>query len=95
MDEKIKNLWNNNKLLFFILLPLVLLFVFRDLVLSLLIGSARRVTGAAKAEDEKLKSESSQIEREADKTKVEADEISKRIENRKEDDISEDWNKKK
>lgn len=95
MDEKIKNLWNNNKILFFILLPLILIFVFRDLILSLLIGSARKVSEGAKKEDEKLKDQALQAEREADKLKTQSDSIEEKIKERTEDDIPEDWHKRK
>ena len=95
MDEKIKNLWANNKLLFFIALPLIILFVFRDLILSLLVGSARKVSAEAKKEEEKLQTEINQADKDAAVARTEADAAGKRVEDRKEDDISEDWNKKK
>lgn len=95
MDEKIKNLWNNNKILFFLLIPIILIVVFRDLILALLFGSARKTVEQAKAEDAKLTTESNAANLEAEKLKAEADMLAKQIGARKESDIPLDWNKKK
>jgi zona occludens toxin (predicted ATPase) len=95
MDEKIKGLWNSNKILFFLLIPIILIFVFRDLIMSILIGSARKVSENAKKEDEQLKSKADEAERQSELEKQKADLIADRIENRKEEDVSEDWHKKK
>lgn len=94
MDEKIKNLWNNNKLLFFLLLPIILIFVFRDLVISILIGSARKTAEEAKREDANLQSQANQADRDADKLKGQVDNLEDDIKKRNENDIGEDWNKK-
>lgn len=99
MDEKIKNLWNNNKLLFWILSPIILLLVlvlvFRDVVMAFLIGSARKTSQEARDASKGLEEKVHQTEMEAAKSQAEADAAKKRIEERKESDISEDWNKKK
>lgn len=98
MDEKLKSLWANNRVLFFILLPLiivvVLVFTFRDLVLALLIGSARKVSDEAKKQDDQLKTQADTAKSQSDVAKAQADQIDKTIQDRKEGDISEDWNKK-
>jgi ABC-type multidrug transport system fused ATPase/permease subunit len=98
MDEKIKNLWNTNKILFWILSPIILLlflgFIFRDVVMAFLVGSARKTSQEARNESEKLESQMHKTEVEAAKSQAEVDAAARRIEERKEADISEDWNKK-
>lgn len=98
MDEKIKSLWNNNRILFFILLPLVIIlflgFVFRDLVLALLIGSARKTSEEAKKNDEELKAKQNAANNQANELKAKSDQIEEKINERKEEEVSEDWHKK-
>ena len=94
MDEKLKELWNTNKLFFFLLLPLAILWFFKDLVFSILAGSARKTSEEARKQDEQLQSQSNQAATDAAKAQAAADAAAKRIADRKEGDVSEDWNKK-
>lgn len=43
MDSWIKDLWNKNKVLFFLLIPLVLLAFFRSTIIGLLIKDSRKI----------------------------------------------------
>ncbi len=95
MDEKIKNLWNNNKILFFILIPLIILYVLKDVIFALLGASARKTTEKAKEEDSKLKDQANQANLEAEKLKSQADSLEEKIDNRTSDDVPEDWHKRK
>src|SRR6185369_955058 len=99
MDEKIKNLWNNYRILFWILFPLialvVLVFTFRDLILALLIGSARKTSEEAKKQDQTLQNQINEQEKQAALEQQKADDAQKRIDGRKDSDISDDWYKKK
>ena len=94
MDEKLKGLWSSNKILFFIALPMILLFMFRNLIFAILVGSARKTAEEAKKEDAKLQAESDQAKLEAAKAQAAADAAAKRIADRKEEDVDEDWHKK-
>jgi hypothetical protein len=94
MDEKIKNLWNNNKILFFLLIPLIALWIFKDVLFSLLASSARKTADEARKEDDKLKAQADELDKQAAITKAEADAAGKRIADRKEEDVDEDWHKK-
>lgn len=98
MDEKLKEYWNNNKILFFlVVVPItlgIILFTLRDFIFALLAGSARKTAEEAKKEDAKLQSVANQAEIDAAKAQAAADAAAKRIADRKEDDIPEDWNKK-
>lgn len=90
MDKWLKGLWNNNKILFFILIPLVILVFFKDLILDLLIGNARKVANEAKKKDEELKNEEDKINNEANRIKTEADRIEDDI---NKTEVDEDWHK--
>lgn len=98
MDQKLKDYWNNNKLMFFlVVIPITLgliLFTLRDLIFAMLAGSARKTAEEARKEDSKLQEVANQAELDAVKSQAEADAAAKRVEDRKEGDISEDWNKK-
>ena len=94
-DAKVKDWWANNKLLFFIALPLILLFVFRDLIFAMLAGSARKTYQDAQKQDSQLKATADQAAMDAAKAQAEADAAGKQVENRTDDDIPEDWNKRK
>lgn len=88
MDEKIKKLWAENKLVFFLLLPLIILFVFRDVVLAILTGSARKISQETAKKDADFKSQQDAANLEADRLRKEADEAGKEKPN-----VGEDWNK--
>lgn len=94
MDEKLKELWNTNKVFFFLLLPLALVFLFRDFLFALLAGSAHKTADEAKQKDADLQTQANAAEVDAAKAQTAADEAAKRIADRKEGDVSEDWNKK-
>ena len=79
---------------FFLLIPLVLIVFFKDLIFSLLVGSARKVTEEAREKDKPLEAEANKLNEEANKLKTEADSIGNNIDDRKENDISVDWHKK-
>lgn len=90
MDTWIKNLWKNNKLLFIIAIPLILIVVLRDVIMNLLIGSARKIANKAKVEDSKLKAEEDRLNAEADKKREEADKLGEKADNVEKD---ENWHK--
>lgn len=94
MDEKLKELWNSNKLFFFLLLPLALVFLFRDFLFALLAGDAHKTADEARKQDAQLQDQSNAAAVDAAKAKAEADAAAQRIADRKEGDVSEDWNKK-
>ena len=99
MDEKLKQYWNSNKLMFFlVVIPIglaIVAFMLRDLIFAMLAGSARKTSEEAKKKDSTLQQTASQAAQDAAKAQAAADAAAKRIADRKEDDISEDWHKKK
>lgn len=99
MNEKLKNLWNSNKILFFIILPLTILFIvgifLRDFVLAWLKGSARDATSEARKTDEELSAKAQAAQSAAIKTKTEADDLQKKIDDRNDEDVPDDWFKNK
>lgn len=98
MDEKLKQYWKSNRLMFFlVVVPITLgliMFTLRDLIFAILAGSARKTAESAKKEDSKLQATADQAELDAAKAQAAADAAAKRVEDRKEDNIPEDWNKK-
>jgi len=92
MESWLNNARSNSKVLFYLLIPLVLIFVFRDLLLSVLIGSARKMADEAKKKDAELKAEEDKLNSEADRLKSEADRIEDEIKKGNDD---EDWHRKK
>lgn len=89
MDDKIKALWANNKILFFLLLPLVLLAIFRNVLISLLVSSGNKIVSDSTAKSDELKTE-------ADKANTQANQIIADADKKSEDKptVTEDWNKK-
>lgn len=99
MDEKLKALWANNKVLFFILLPLTIfalvgLFL-RDAVLSWLKGSVRETAEEAKKQDTQLTAQDQAAKEAAAAAQQQASDAQKRIDDRKETDVPDDWFKNK
>lgn len=89
MDSWIKGLWAKNKIFFILLLPVIILAIFKDILMEYLIGSARKMTREAREKDGKLKSDLDKINAKADEMKRQADELGKED---PEDDP--DWHKK-
>jgi len=90
----VENLWKNHKVWFFLLIPLVLIIFFKDLIFSLLVGSARKVVKETKEKDKPLQTEANKLNNEANKLKTEADSIGDNIENRDGSDVPLDWHRK-
>lgn len=72
MDQWITNLWTKNKILFFILIPVILIFVFKNLIMEYLVGSLRKRVEEAKKQDAKLEKDFDKINDQADKLREEA-----------------------
>jgi len=91
MDNWIKNLWNSNKLLFLLLLPLVFIIFFKDLILEYLIGSARKMSNEAQEKDHVLQTEEEKLNLEAENMRAKAAQLGENANNVGKD---ENWNKK-
>ena len=85
------NLWQKNKVLFFIAIPVILLFVFKDVIIAVLASGAREMSEKARKEDAKLKAEADKLNNEANKLKDDAKRIGDNIGSRTNDDIPDDW----
>ncbi len=92
MDQWIKDLWNKNKLVFILLLPIVLIVFFKDLIFSYLVKSSNDKVDKTKAKDEELKQKAKAANEQADKAKQEADKLEKEI---KDIEGDEDWHRKR
>lgn len=99
MDEKLKALWASNKILFCLGLPLIIIAIIglflRDAVLAWLKGSVREATNEARKEDTQLSAQAQAAQQAAAVSQQAADDAQKRIDDRKESDIPDDWFKNK
>lgn len=87
-------LWQDNKILFFLLLPIILLILFKDIIITLIASGAHKNIDAAAEKDDKLKSDAQKHNVEAEIHKERAKEIENKIKNNNERDIPLDWNKR-
>lgn len=86
-------LWNEKRWVFWLLLPVVILYFCKDLIFKAMASGARKDIRESQKKDEKLQEESRKSEIESAKHEATADAIEERIENREENGISEDWHK--
>lgn len=94
MINKLAGLWETKRWLFWLLLPLTALAVGIKYYLDYLEYKADRDLEEAQNRDDELKAKQDKYNDEANKAKAEADKIEEKIENRKTDDIDDDWHLK-
>lgn len=92
MDDYFKNLWKNNKILFILLIPAIILYFLRDIIIDLLISSSRKISKEARKRDDKLRAEQDRLDDAADAKRKESDKKEEKIKNLPDD---EDWHKRK
>lgn len=85
-----KDLWNNHKVFFVVFGLLVLIVKFREVLINILISSAKKTMEEAKKEDANLSSQENQAKADADALVKKAQE-----EPSKEQPVDADWFKKK
>ena len=90
MDDKIKALWANNKILFFLLIPLIALYFLRNWVISLLVDSGNKIISDTSKKNDELKSHEDAANAQADQIKADADKARNNT-----PVADEDWYKKK
>jgi uncharacterized protein YlxW (UPF0749 family) len=94
MDFAIE-MWNKNKWLFFLLIPVILLFIFKDVIISLVAGNIHNTVKDAEKQDETLKADAEKLNDQANKERDEAQQIQNQVNGRDTSDVNEDWYKKK
>ncbi len=92
MINKLLGLWEKNKVLFCILLPLVIIAFGIKIFLDLNADAGRQDVIKAENKDQELKKEQDRLNNEANKEKAQADQIEDQINNLDED---EGWHKNK
>lgn len=85
----ISTLWDNHRTFLIIFGIAILIFKFREVIIDLLVSSARKTVSEAKEKDSVLKSEQNQANDQADQLRREAEALSK-----DKPKVDEDWNKK-
>lgn len=89
MDEKIKALWQNNKIVFFLLIPLIALWFARNVIINLLVSSGNNIVGDTTAKSDVLKHDETVANTQADQIKADADKAAAT-----KPAVGEDWNNK-
>ena len=97
--EKLAKLWETQKticiILGIILLPITLMIIGTKLYMIYNEFMAKKSLEGAQKKDDTLSAQEDALKKAADSTMSEADKAAKRIEDRKNEEIDMDWNKKK
>jgi cell division protein FtsB len=91
MDEKIQQLWNKNKLYFFLLIIPISIWVFKDILMSLLVSRANKELAAAQKKDEGLSADIAATKAKAEMLEETAKSLDEKAKKIKGDP---DWNEK-
>lgn len=94
MIEKLAGLWENNKILFFILLPITLLAVGFQLYRKYQVMQAKASLEEAEKTHEELDKEKRKALKQAEKAELKARLLAEKRKQRKDSDIPTDWHKK-
>ena len=94
MIEKLASLWETKRWLFWVLFIVTIPAICIKFYLDYLEHKSREDLKDTQREDHKLEEKQKEYESKADKAKNKADKLEEKIENRKEDDIDEDWHLK-
>jgi hypothetical protein len=96
MDLWLENLYSKNKILFWFLLvvglPFIVLFLFRDLILKVIVAKSNEELAKSKVDDASLSEKERVAKSSSEDSKKKSDAIETEIDSLKED---EDWNKKR
>jgi hypothetical protein len=87
--QKLKEVWEKNKLLILIIIPLILLAKFRDLIIDILVSSSKKLVEKTTKDSAELKQEQDAANNEANQIIADAD---KKSENKPK--VDKDWHKK-
>lgn len=91
-SDLIKKLWQEKKWLLILLIPVLLILLFSEVLLSLIKGSADRIVRKATEKDKALEEQINAAKRKADLAKSKADAAKKKRQNIKGD---KNWHKKR
>lgn len=86
---KLKEVWNKNKILFFIIIPLLIIAKFRDVIIQILVASGKKLMEQARKQDGQLRQEANDANNKANSLINQAD---GRDDNKP--PVGEDWHKK-
>jgi len=91
MINKLANLWDTKRWLFWILLPITLIAVGIKYYLEFNAMKSEKEFKEAVERDNKLKAEQDEANKQANNKKNESDKIEEKIKERNEEDIDENW----
>ena len=88
MDQWAKDLWEKNKIVFFLLIPVILLIYFRSFFINLLLSDSRKIATEADQKDNQLSKEETQANSQSNQIIADANKLSDN-----KPPVTEDWNK--
>lgn len=91
--KKTGNLWKNNKLIFFLILPIALLGLIFKLYSEYQTAKAKESLNDTEEESLKIDKEREEVQKAAEEAKAEAEALKKKREEREAKDVDEDWHK--
>lgn len=89
VKEQVAGIWDKDKGIFFLVALVALIVKFRDLIIDILVNSAKRVKENADKKDEKLAAEEIDLKKQADQAVQDA-----QNEPSKQQPVDDDWYKK-
>ena len=93
MIEKLTDLYNTKRWLFWCLIPITAFAMGVKYYLDYLEYKSEKDMNETRSQDQKIRFEQRQARQKAKEEKRKADALQNKIDDRKEEDISEDWNK--
>ena len=94
MIDKLAGLWETKRWLFWLLLPITAFAFGVKFYLDYLEAKSEQDMAVAKSDAQKIKFKENQVKRLAKEARKKAEELQKKIDERKVEDIDEDWNLK-
>lgn len=73
MDQRIRDLWNSNKIVFFLLIPLIALYFARNWLIDLLVKNSNKTVSDTTAQSEALNLDETVANTKADQIVADAD----------------------
>jgi hypothetical protein len=91
IENKLKDIWANNKLLLVLVAIPLLILKFRSVIIDLLVKDSRKIVDETTKKDDALKTEQTVANTKADQIIVDANKAKKDSDSQT---VNEDWNKK-
>lgn len=91
----VEKLWENNKILFFLLLPITLVALFYKFYMDYNMMMAEKELKETQSKDDKLKAEQDELNNKANEHLNKANESAQKVKDRENEEVDLEWHKKK